>query len=400
MYQFTRWIEIDLGAIEHNFQEVRKIIPASVDMLAVVKSDAYGCGAVEVARTLENAGVNMLAVTTVEEGTELVNNGIKLPVLVLSPLLGFQIGQVLDFGLIPTIDDIEVLRQLQAASRDRGVTTGFHLKVETGMGRAGIMPDQVDNFAAEVIKWDSVQIEGIYSHLATAMMEHKDYARKQLAVFQGVVERLKKSGYPYGKAHLANSAALLDLPETFFDMVRVGTLLYGQYPSNHVSKKLALKDPWKVKAVVISTKTLPPGSSVGYGRDFIAKKSLEVGVVPIGYADGFGLLPHSRPVKPWELFKSTSRALSNMMGIVPVNSVTRNGEKIPVIGRIGMQLCMVDISGRNIKAGDEITVSMRRTTASPRLPRVYLREGKIVAVRSLGKNFYKKEEIANCPENI
>ncbi|MGI6711479.1 MAG: alanine racemase [Bacillota bacterium] len=393
MKKFTRWIEIDLDAIVHNFKEVKKLVSSQTKVLAVVKSDAYGHGAVEVARVLEKTGADMFAVTTVEEGVELVNNGIGLPVLILAPLLPFQIETVLDYRLIPTLDNQEVLKELNQRAGKKGVKALFHLKVETGMGRAGLMPQEVISFIRELENCSFVEMNGIYSHLATAMLKNKSYARKQFAIFKGLLEEIKNSGSKMGKAHLANSAALIDLPETHLDMVRVGTLLYGQYPSQYVSRKLNLKDPWQVKAVIISVKKLPPGSSVGYGREYVTKKEIEVGVVPIGYAEGFGLLPHTRPVKPYELFKSISRALANMIGVVPLNYVTKDGNKLPVVGRIGMQLCMIDITGCNIKAGDEVVLSMRRTTAGIRLPRIYFKNGDTYAVRGISQTIsYAKPE--------
>ncbi|MDD4752788.1 MAG: alanine racemase, partial [Desulfitobacteriaceae bacterium] len=360
-----------------------RLVSPVVKIMAVVKSDAYGHGAVEVARVLEETGADMLAVTTVEEGRELVQNGIELPVLVFAPLLSCQAKTVLDYGLVPTIDSLAALEALARQARAQGIKAAFHLKVETGMGRSGIMPEEVGSFIKSIKSLPSLSLQGIYSHLATAMAERKEHAQKQYQVFCQVLDMFRKEKCPFEISHIANSAALLDLREMELDMVRVGTLLYGQYPSPYVKRKLDLKDPWKVKARVLSVKKLPAGSPVGYGRDYIAKKPLEVGVVAIGYADGFGQQPHTRPVKTYDLIKSTAKGLTQLARLVPVNFVRWQNKKIPVVGRIAMQLCMVDASGHNIKVGDEVSVPLRRTSAGARLPRIFFRDGSAVMVRDI-----------------
>lgn len=384
---YSRWIEIDLDAIVYNFQQIKKVVPSNVKIQAVVKSDAYGHGAIPVARVLEKAGVDMLAVTTMEEGMELVVNGVNTPILVLAPLLPFQAVEMVRSGLLPTIDSPAALAAYAKAAQEKGVKGCFHLKIETGMGRAGVGPDELVSFLECLKGFPDVEMTGIYSHLATAMLSDKKHARKQFHHFLQALEIVRQEGLETLVAHIANSAAVLDLPEMHLDMVRVGTLLYGQYPSKQVRKKLTLKDPWKVKALVSSVKHIFPGSGVGYGRDFIATKPMQVGVVPIGYADGFGMVPQTRPVKPYDFLKSVARLLANLLGLLPVNYVVWEQERIPVIGRVGMQLCMVDITNRDIKLGDEVQIPMRRTTAASRLPRVFFKDGQVFTIRGLVNYF-------------
>jgi len=387
MQDFVRWIEIDLDAITHNFHQIRQLVPEQVKIMSVVKADAYGHGAVQVAEALADAGTDMFAVTTVEEGIELVNSGIQLPILIFTPILPFQAEAVIKKELIPTVDSVDALDALAKWAEKSGVRAGFHLKVESGMGRAGIMEEDIPNLLQKLNQYSGIAMGGVYSHFATAMMKEKSYAQKQLAKFLQVVKEIKKETKEVGLTHIANSAAILDLPNTYLDMVRVGTLLYGQYPSSHVSRSIDLKDPWQMKGRIVSVKKLAPGHSVGYGRDYMVKKPLEVGVVPVGYADGFGVLPHTRPAKAYDLVKSTAKIFSHMLGVVPPNYVLHGKNHLPVIGRIGMQLSMIDITGQNISVGTEVKIPIRRTTSGARLPRIFFKNGQIYSVRTISQDF-------------
>ncbi|ATW26003.1 alanine racemase [Candidatus Formimonas warabiya] len=382
MHNFIRWIEVDLDAIINNFREIRKLVPAPVKILAVVKSDAYGHGAVEVAQVLAETGVDMFAVTTLEEGLELRQHDISTPILVFAPMLPFEVDIMVKSGLIATIDDMGALEALALGAKKQSIRASFHLKVETGMGRSGLLQEQLSAFLSRLKDLPAIEMSGVYSHLATAMMADKRFAHKQFAVFSQAVHEIRQAGFSV-IAHIANSAAVLDLPEMYLDLVRVGTLLYGQYPSDQVARKITLKDPWQMKARVISLKQLKPGDSVGYGRDYVAKKALEVGIIPVGYADGFGMVPHTRPVKPYDLVKSAAKSISNMVGIVPAHFVTRGQERLPVIGRVGMQLSMIDVTGKGIHVGDEVVIPLRRTTSGARLPRIYVQDGSLKRLRSI-----------------
>ncbi|HHT63270.1 MAG: alanine racemase [Bacillota bacterium] len=382
MHNFVRWIEIDLDAITYNFSQIRQLVPEQVKILSVVKADAYGHGGVEISKALEEAGTDMFAVTTVEEGVELVNHGIRQPILVFAPMLPDQAETILEKGLVPTIDNVESLDALADFSKKMGKEARFHLKVETGMGRTGILPEEISSFMERLMEYPQVFMEGIYSHLATAMMKDKSYSQKQLNLFLHILKEIKKEkNVPL--AHIANSAAVLDMPEAYLNMVRVGTLLYGQYPSSHVARRIDLKDPWQAKGRIISVKKLTPGQSVGYGRDYMVRKPMEVGVVPIGYADGFGVLPHTRPAKVYDLVKSTAKIFSHLAGAVLANYMICEEKRLPVVGRIGMQMSMIDITGHKIKAGTEVKIPLRRTTSGARIPRIFLKNGKISHIRTL-----------------
>ena len=240
----ARWVEVDLDIIKHNYEQVRKLLPSSVKMLGVVKADAYGHGAVEVSRVLEKSGVDMLGVTTVEEGKLLREAGITAPILVFGPFLKEDVEAFIDYGLTATIGNKEAVRWLQEGLSRRGGTVKVHLKVETGMGRTGVWPREVLQVISEILAVPGLGLEGIYSHLATAMWKNKQNAEEQYTIFMNVLDNLAKENIHIPLKHLANSGAVLDLPHMQLDMVRVGTLLYGQYPAPQMTKTVKLKDPW------------------------------------------------------------------------------------------------------------------------------------------------------------
>ncbi|MGI6678036.1 MAG: alanine racemase [Dehalobacterium sp.] len=383
MHHFVRWIEIDLDAIIHNYHQIRQLVSPSVKIMSVVKADAYGHGALEVARALAEAGTDMFAVTTIEEALELTQGGITTPILVFAPLLPCQAELALDHGLVPTIDDLDALNALALAAAKKKIRGCFHLKIETGMGRTGVQGEELSQFLQKIKQTPQLKLAGVYSHFATAMMKDKSFTKKQLARFLRAVDEIKQEMPHQVLAHIANSAALLDVPESHLDMVRPGTLLYGQYPSPHVGRSLDLLDPFQMKGKIVSVKKLAPGDSVGYGRDYITKKNREIGIIPVGYADGFGVLPHTRPAKFYDLVKSTAKIASQILGLIAPNYVIYDTARLPVVGRIGMQLSMVDITGKGIPLGATVQIPIRRTTAAGRITRIYFRDQKEISIREI-----------------
>lgn len=373
MEGFVRWIEIDLEAIVYNFFQIKKIIPKNTQIMSVVKANAYGHGGVKVAHALAEAGSDMFGVTTMEEGMELVASGIKQPILVFTPLLPDQAAKILDTPLISTIDSKEAFMALARESEKRGVKGQYHLKIESGMGRIGITIKDLPPLLAEIKQHPQMMPEGIYSHFATAMEQNSSYTKTQLITFLNSIDIIKKEKIDVGLKHIANSGATLNLGESHLDMVRVGTLLYGQYPSAQGKKILDLRDPWQMKSRIVTVKKLSPGQSVGYGRDYLVKKPMKIGVVPVGYADGFGVVPQTRPAKFRDLVKSTAKTLAELMGIKAAHCVWWGDKALPVVGRIGMQLSMVDLKGQEILPGTEVKIPVRRTTTGAGIPRIYFR---------------------------
>ena len=365
---YSRWIEVDVDAICHNLAEIKQLVGAATKVMAVVKANAYGHGSVGVAKALAYSGADAFAVTTIEEGQALREAGIGLPILVFAPLLTDQCADMKKWQLLPSIDcEAALLAWREAAGGD------FHLKVDTGMHRVGAMPDAAIVLARKSKALSGVKLACIYSHLATAQQQDVAESKKQIAVFQKLLADLKAEGIDYGLAHLANSAGLIKFPEARFDMVRAGTILYGQYPAE-TSHILDLQDPWQAKGRLVEVKTVPAGGAIGYGGDYRCQKEELVGVIPYGYADGFNVMANTRPATIESTFRDILKALAKAAGKYGTVYVRVNGKSTPVIGRIGMQLTSISLSGIAAKPGDEVLVPLRRTTANIAIPRVFTGE--------------------------
>lgn len=377
----NRWVEIDTDALRFNFRQVQQLVGPEVQVLAVVKADAYGLGAVEVSRVLLEAGATMLGVTTVDEGIELRLNGIEAPILVFSPFWPGQAGQVVQYRLTPAVSSMEQVEALAAAT---DATFPVHLKVETGMGRTGLLAEEIKPFLEKAAAFPHIYVEGIFTHFAGACRED-DYTRRQFAKFQQALDIAAGMGFQIPLRHACNSAATLDLPGMHLDMVRVGTVLYGQHPAL-AKNRLELQDPWQIKARIIHLREVTPGTSVGYGREYIAAKPVKIGVLPLGWADGLTVLPAIKPKSIFDLGKMLAKLLLDYIGKTDKFTVEINGKKYNFAGRLGMQLSMVELDDR-VQAGDEALVSIRRLSANPRLPRVYFKAGEAYLARVAGREW-------------
>ena len=343
------WAEIDLKAIAHNVQELRRITRAPARMIAVVKADAYGHGAVEVARTVLKAGAEMLAVARLDEGITLRRAGIQAPILVFGHTFPAAAEDLIAHDLIPSVGGLETARQLEVVAQHRGKVIPIHLKFDSGMGRLGLLPDaQRENAslsavaeAAAISRLPGLRLEGIYTHFAAADEKDKTYAHRQFQVFQDFLQALKAAGIACGLRHAANSAALIDLPQTHLDAVRPGIALYGLYPSREVDyTRVDLKPALTLKSRLLQVKTVPAGTKVSYGMTWEAPQPTVIGTVAAGYADGI------------------SRRLSNR-GVMLVG-----GRRVPMVGRVCMDLIMLDLGPQaSAQAGDEVVLIGRQGKA-------------------------------------
>lgn len=366
----TSWVEVSISALCNNLTEVRRAVGDSVKIMAVIKADAYGHGAKGAAPAFVEAGADYLAVTTIEEAIELRSDGISSSVLIFSPILPDQIDCALDIDADMTICDPGMARLISEVAVKAGKTARVHVKVDTGMGRLGVMPNDAPDFVGQVSNLEGVTIAGTYTHLANATASDLSDARKQISAFSSLVEELKAKGLPTGLCHAANSAAILNLPESHFGMVRPGTILYGQYPSKHVEKKLELKDTWALKTRIVALRELPVGTSVGYGSEFCTSRPTIAAVIPVGYADGFTVVPGSIANRKTGVLRSVA---SSLLRSHNTPYVTIEGQRASVIGRVSMQVTSVDVTEiPGLKIGDEVVVPSRRVTTSSRLPRVYV----------------------------
>jgi len=312
------WVEVDFQALGHNIQQLKQHLSASTQLLAVVKADAYGHGALRLAQEVLQRGATWLAVATIPEGIELRQAGISAPILIFgatsTPEQALTIAR---WQLQPTVC---TAKQALALSKALDAPLAIHLKLDTGMSRLGAPWQQALEFVRFVHGLPNLEIASIYSHLAMADDINPTVTQQQQARFEKIIQQIQSTGIPLPMLHLANSAATLSNPGLHYDLVRVGLALYGLYPAEHFKSVINLKPVLQVRARVTQVKMIPAGTGVSYGHQYVAKQPLQLAVVGIGYADG------------------VPRKLSNQM------SVLIRGQRLPQIGTITMDQLMVDAS--------------------------------------------------------
>jgi alanine racemase len=331
---------IDHEALRWNLQQIRDKVGAKIKILSMVKANAYGHGAVAVAQTLASAGSDAFGVATLEEGVELRQGGIRAPILILAGAYEDQLTEFLTHALTPVAHELTRLKQLENSVRSRGTTLPVHLKIDTGMGRLGLPAAESEHWLPEVKRLAALQIAGVFSHFSQAESVDGDYTRRQLATFKIVLQHLRAQQIAPPLVHFANSAATITLPPAYFDMVRPGIMLYGVYPSSAMASQITLKPVLVWKTKILQLKKVPADASISYGQTFVTKRESLIATLPVGYADGY------------------QRLLSNR------GEVLVGGQRAPVVGRVCMDLTMIDVTDiRNIKQGDEVVLLGRQGTA-------------------------------------
>ncbi len=324
---------IDTGAVKSNFIRLRKIISTGVKMLSVVKANAYGHGAVEITKTLEDTGCDFFGVALCEEGIELREAGIKSRIIVLGGVYAHQIGDIINYDLTPVIFDIKTARLINNALKKRGQDLKVHVKIDTGMGRLGLLPDQVESFFKELKALKNLHVEGILSHFAEADEENRGFSKKQLSIFLNSIDSIRRLGFDPGFIHIANSAALVNNSLSHFNLVRPGIMLYGAYPARHMMGKIKLKPAMRLVTKIVQVKKVPKGFSVSYGRKYVTKEEGTIATIPIGYGDGY------------------PRRLSNK------GEVLVRGKRAKVAGVVCMDITMLDVTNiKGVKEGDEVII--------------------------------------------
>ena len=336
--QTRTWTEIDLSNLEHNYRALRAMLPQGCRFLGVVKADAYGHGAVQVARRLETLGAEYLAVACLDEALELRQAGITTPILILGYTPTERAEALLDNGITQTVYDVEMARALSNAAAAAGKTLKIHVKADTGMSRLGWLCGGEDQSAAmeaiaQVCALPGLEAEGIYTHFANADGD-EDYTMLQFTRFLDLLEALKERGITFAIRHCAASAAALKFPCTHLDMVRPGIALYGHYPDPSCEglDGPGLRPVMTLKTRVASVKTVPAGTPVSYGCTHVLDRETKLAALTIGYADGLPRL--------------CSDKLEVLIG----------GQRAPVVGRICMDMCMADVTGLDVAPGDEVEV--------------------------------------------
>lgn len=331
MYFRPVWAEVYLERLKHNLREVRRLVGPRVAIFAVVKADAYGHGAIHAARAFLEAGANYLAVALPEEGIELRKAGFDVPILVFGPYLAGQGEAFAGYGLTATLASYEGLNDLSAFCRAEGCTVPVHVKIDSGMGRVGVRPSEALDFLKAVAGGRGVSLQGAYTHMARADETDKQSALEQYERFTGVLNEAGRAGIDIPIKHMANSAGIIDLPQTYLDAVRPGIMLYGLYPSDEVDKsRVTLEPAMELKARVSHVKRVPADTPVSYGGIYRSSCETTIATLPLGYADGYSRILNGRGAEA-------------LIG----------GRRCAVAGRICMDQTMVDVGDAPVKIGDE-----------------------------------------------
>lgn len=328
---------IDLDAVTANMQHMHEHLKPGTGMIAVIKTDAYGHGSVEISKVLEKLDfVYGFAVATAEEAFTLRDAGIRLPILILGYTFPYSYERMVREGIRPTVFRRDMVMQLNETAARLHKKAKVHVKVDTGMGRIGVQPDEEGfSFVKWVSEQENIEIEGVFTHFARADEKDKTAAYHQLAVFKEFTERMEKElSIPNLLKDCSNSAGILEMPEANMDMVRAGITLYGLPPSDEVNMQIIKLSPvLSLFSTVVYVKTLPAGCPVSYGGTYVTKKDTRIATIPIGYGDGY------------------PRSLSNK-GYVLIH-----GKKAPIIGRICMDQFMADVTEiEDVKEGDKVTL--------------------------------------------
>lgn len=364
------WIEINRAALRHNFTQIQKLC-GETQIIAVVKANAYGCGALECSRVFADAGAQILAVTRLEEAVGLRQGGIQTPILLLSPTPRDELESVAELGLIASISTFEEAQALDIIAQKMNFVAYTHLKINTGMNRFGARPENVAEIVGRARKLSNLRIEAAFTHFANAAAPDDPTTLAQFEEFQNATCGLKDL-----KFHVANSAATLRFPQMRLDFVRPGTLLYGQFPTPELGKSsgLELRDPFAVKAKVVAIQELKKGEKFGYGSEWTAPQDQKIAILAVGFADGLAMEPRARVESPLQAIKAgIERAARLKKNPNAGRLVTIRDQKAPIIGRIAMQTCALDVSKiPEIQLGDVATVPMRRLAAGQNLARLYV----------------------------
>lgn len=330
------WLDVDLDAVADNVRALTGLVGQGTRVCAVVKAEAYGLGAVEVARTALAAGAERVAVARVDEAVKLRNAGIQSPILLLAGFAQSEVDAIVRHQISPSIVDVHGALAVARTAGRMGKVVDVHIKVDTGLTRFGATPGDVATLVKLLAGFPTVRLEGLYSHFAAADEADRGFTEQQLHRLYRVVEAVERLGDPGWRpsiVHAANSAATLREPASWLHMVRPGICLSGHYPSEHVPPSVGLRPAVSLRARLMHVRGIPPGTSIGYNRTFVADRPLLVGLVPAGYADG---VPRSHSNRGFAAIR---------------------GRRAPLIGRISMDQCVVDLTSvPDARSGDVVTL--------------------------------------------
>lgn len=383
------WAEIDLDILASNTREIRRITAPGAEVMAIVKADAYGHGAIQTAKTFLENGATRLGVSMLDEGIELRRNGIDAPILLLGHTDPRRVSEIISYDITQTVYTESLAQALSAQAVLDKKKAAIHIKIDTGMGRIGYQTgmDSVEEII-RISELPGIYAEGVFTHMATSDDPDDSYARLQYARFLSVLSTLEKRGLDVPVRHVCNSGGILQFPEMHMNMVRAGLILYGMWPQGcpGAYTDIELNPAMTLKSNIIHVKSLAEGQSISYGRRFFTGRESVIATIPIGYADGY------------------SRRLSNKA------QVLLSGERASVVGNVCMDMCMIDVTNfeKQPQIGDEVvlfgtqmvknqkfclpvdeisdildTINYEITClVGKRVPRVYLKDGQIVHMHS------------------
>lgn len=376
------WAEINLDRIAHNIKEVVRI-SASKEIIAVIKADAYGHGALELAPVLIESGATRLAVAVVTEALELRRAVQKAPIMILGYTPVSYVQEIVENDIEVTAYDYEYVRQLSREADRYKKKVKIHIAVDTGMGRIGFLPTESSvEDVYKISKLPNIIIESVFSHFSSSDEKDKEYTLYQFEKFNWFCSKLEAAGVKYNFRHIANSGAIIDMPQTHLDAVRPGIVLYGYYPSKEVDvTKIDLKPAMSLKASIINLKKVPAGEYISYGRAYKTNRESVIATLPIGYADGYTRLLFSK------------------------GKVIVRGKFAPIVGKICMDMCMIDVTDiEGVELGDEVIIMGEENnikydaddiaanlgtinyeilcSISKRVPRVFIKNGKVIEIRN------------------
>lgn len=332
-YKRPTSVEINLSAIDNNFESIKQLISSETLFMAVVKADGYGHGAVQVSKEALECGADRLGVALPEEGIVLRKAGIKAPIQILGEIHPLASLMVIENDLIPTLCSTVVADALGREAGRLGQRIKVHIKVDTGMNRLGLSVNDVPDFLGYLKQYPSLEVEGIFTHFACADDPDSDYTQKQLSSFRKLLSKLESSGSRFSLKHAANSAATIFSPETHLDMVRIGIALYGLHPSEETKNKINLEPVFSLISVVSQLKSISAGEGASYGLTYKAAQDTRLALLPLGYGDGY------------------TRLLSNKAEVVIAN------QRFPVVGNVCMDQSLVEVGeANNVEVGDEVVL--------------------------------------------
>ena len=328
------WAEVDFDKLAHNYHALRGLAPEGTKYLGLVKADAYGHGAVPVAKKLEELGADYLGVACLDEAIEVREAGVKTPILILGCTSSIYAAELVKYNITQACYDLEYAKELSAGAQKAGGTITVHIQCDTGMTRLGFMchEDTMEKSASEIIeavKLPGLKAEGIFTHFSDSDGS-EEYTMLQFGRFQDIIQRVRDLGYEFEIRHCANSAATLLYPATYLDMIRPGIVQFGHFPDAKMDHALCdLVPVLELKSRVATVRDVPANTPVSYGRTNTLTRPSRLAVIPVGYGDGF------------------CRGFSNKL------TVLINGKKLPIVGRICMDMCMVDVTDApDVKEGD------------------------------------------------